>query len=270
MEQAALNAFWRGLAFKSRDMTETLAGRSCLVLAPHPDDETLGCGGVVMHKLAAWSRVEVIVATDGAASHLDDPTQQTSRQALIEMRESETVRACETLGLEAAHVSFLRFPDGALADHAADLTERLAAEIDSRRPDEIYVCALQDGHRDHVALAQAVRDLAAAGRLHGAIHWEYPVWSFDFRSWRPQGRTNKAGFVLGVLDMLRTLRHTHVSSVSLKDIRGRKREALDCHKSQLGLLEDEPDWPGLPDRFLSFFFRDRELFFHIPPGGLFR
>ncbi len=270
MEQFALNAFWRGLALKSRDMTETLAGRSCLVLAPHPDDETLGCGGVVMHKLAAWSQVEVMIATDGAASHLDDPTRQTSRQALIEMRERETVQACRTLGLEPGNVSFLRFPDGALAQHADTLRERLADEIASRRPDEIYVCALQDGHRDHVALAQAVRDLAGAGRLNGAIHWEYPVWSFDFRSWRPPGRTNKAGYVLGLAGMADTLRRAHVSSVSLRGLRDRKREALACHRSQLGLLEDEPDWPGLPERFLSFFFRDRELFFHIPPDGIFR
>ncbi|MCL6285285.1 PIG-L family deacetylase [Ruegeria sp. 2012CJ41-6] len=251
-------------------MTKIVAGRSCLVLAPHPDDETLGCGGVVMHKLAAWSHVEVIVATDGAASHLDDPTCTTSRDALVEMRERETRLACGELGLEPDHVSFLRFPDGALAQHARDLRDRLAEEIAARRPDEIYVCALVDGHRDHVALAQAVRHLAGEGRLGGAIHWEYPVWSFDFRSWRPPGRTNKAGYVLGVVQMLRTLRAAHVSSVSIKGLQARKRRALDQHRSQVGLLEEEPDWPGLPEAFLSFFFRDREVFFHIPPVQEFR
>jgi len=270
MERAALNLYWKGLAFKAKDMTETTAGRSCLVLAPHPDDETLGCGGLVMHKLAAWSRVEVIVATDGAASHLDDPTHRTSRTALVEMRERETLMACGELGLKSDQVAFLRFPDGELATHAQELRERLAAEIARIHPDEIYVCALWDGHRDHVALAQAVRDLAAEGRLGGAIHWEYPVWSFDFRSWRPVGRTNKAGYALGVAGMVRALRATPVFSVSLTGLEDRKRRALDCHRSQLGLLEDEPDWPGLPERFLSFFFRDRELFFHVPPDGIFR
>jgi len=265
MEQFALNAFWWGLALKARDVTAAVAGRSCLVLAPHPDDETLGCGGVVMRKLATRSRVDVIVATDGAASHLDDPTSKTSRQALVEMRERETLQACSELGLDREHVSFLRFPDGMLAQHGDALRERLAEEIARHRPAEIYVCALQDGHRDHVALAQAVRDLAIAERLNGAIHWEYPVWAFDFRSWRPPGRTNKMGYLLGVAGMLRTLSATRVSSVSIKGLEDRKRRALDCHRSQVGLLEDEPGWTGLPKPFLSFFFRNRELFFHIPP-----
>ena len=129
MEYLALRAFWQGLSWKARDATSTLAGRSCLVLAPHPDDETLGCGGVIMHKLAAWSRTEVIVVTDGAASHLDDPARKTSRKTLVELRESETIRACEELGLASEHVSFLRFPDGALAEHADALRDRLATEI---------------------------------------------------------------------------------------------------------------------------------------------
>ncbi|MEY8800941.1 PIG-L deacetylase family protein [Leisingera sp. XS_AS12] len=250
-------------------MTAVASARSCLVLAPHPDDETLGCGGVIMQKLAAGSQVNVVVATDGGASHLDDPASKTSRQDLVAIRERETYLACAKLGLAAEYVSFLRFPDGDLKQHAEALREQVAAMVALRRPSEIYVCALGDGHRDHVALAQAVQDLAAARRLGDAVHWEYPVWSFDFRSWRPPGRTNKAGYVLGVLEMLRMLRRARVSSVSLRGLQERKRKALDCHRSQLGLLEDEPDWPGLPTQFLSFFFRDRELFFHIPPGRFF-
>lgn len=270
MEQAALSLFWRGLAWKAKDRTAAASGRSCLVLAPHPDDETLGCGGMIMQKLAAGARVGVVVATDGGASHLDDPARKTSRHALVEMREQETLLACAALGLGAEHVSFLGFPDGALMQHAEALRERLAAVIACHRPSEVYVCALGDGHRDHVALAQAVQELAAAGRMGDAEHWEYPVWSFDFRSWRPPGRTNKAGYVLGVMGMLHTLHKARVSSVSLRGLQDRKRRALDCHRSQLGLLENEPDWPGLPEQFLSFFFRDRELFFHIPPGRILR
>ncbi len=267
MERLAVSAFWRVLALKARDVTAEVSKRSCLVLAPHPDDETLGCGGMIMHKLSAGAKVEVIIATDGGASHLSDATRQTSRQALIDMREAETCAACAVLGLPPEHVSFLRFPDGDLSQHAMALRLRLAAEVAVRQPDEVYVCAVQDGHRDHIALAQAVRELAAEGGLGPAEHWEYPVWSFDFRSWRPQGRTNKAGYVIGVLRMLRVLVLAPVFSVSLKGAQARKRRALNCHRSQLGLLPDEPDWPGLPERFLAHFFRDRELFFRVPPRG---
>lgn len=209
MEQAVLSVFWKMLDWKARDMTAAASERSCLVLAPHPDDETLGCGGVIMQKLAAGARVEVVVATDGGASHLDDPARKTSRQDLVAMREQETRLACAELGLAAEHVSFLGFPDGALMQHADDLREQLAAAV----------------------------------RLAGAAHWEYPVWSFDFRSWPPPGRTNKAGYVLGVLRMLRMVL---VSSVPLRGLQERK--ALGCHRSQLGLLEAEPDWPEGAER----------------------
>ena len=263
LEQRALTLLWYRTAAQAQDMTAATVGRSCLILAPHPDDETLGCGGLALLKRAAGTRVDVIIATDGGATHPDTPARSLGRADVVALRAAETRAACAALGIGPAHLDFLGYPDGVLASRAADLQDSLAAAITRIAPDEVYVCALADGHRDHVALAQAARSLAAEGRLGGADLWEYPVWYWDFRSWRPPGTSNKRGFLLGLAAMYRALRDTPVAAVSIRGLEARKRAALECHRSQLGLLAAEPDWEGLPERFLSVFFRDRELFFQV-------
>ena len=55
---------------KGRDLTEAFARRSTLVLAPHPDDETLACGATILHKRARGTRVHIVIATDGAAANV--------------------------------------------------------------------------------------------------------------------------------------------------------------------------------------------------------
>lgn len=264
LESFALKSLWRALSRKATDMSVSTAARSCVILAPHADDETLGCGGLIMTKRAAGARVNVIIATDGAATHPDVPRQILTAEALVELREEETRAACKELGVDFAHLKFLRLPDGALASRAADLEADLAAEIAKIAPEEVYVCALADGHRDHKALARATRVLGERGELGNAMLWEYPVWYWSFRSWRPAATGNSRGFVAAIAEMRRAARDTVVFSVSLEKLDVRKRTALDCHRSQLGTLEEEPAWDGLPADFLENFFKDRELFFQVP------
>src|ERR1700761_6094021 len=57
------------LLWGAEDMTEQTEKRSCVVLAPHPDDETLGCAVTIMRKLAMGSRVHLLIATDGRHAH---------------------------------------------------------------------------------------------------------------------------------------------------------------------------------------------------------
>ena len=70
LRQRAYAALCEGLAVigrqlllsRAEDMTPETATRSCLVLAPHPDDETLGCGATIMRKLAAGTSVQIVIA----------------------------------------------------------------------------------------------------------------------------------------------------------------------------------------------------------------
>src|SRR4051812_6496913 len=81
-----------------------------LVVAPHPDDEALGCGGVIALLRQAGISVHVIVASDGAASHPGSKTHPPP--VLGELRRAEAEAGCRLLGVPTDDVTFLGFPDG--------------------------------------------------------------------------------------------------------------------------------------------------------------
>lgn len=120
-----------------------LRGERLLVLAPHPDDEVIACGGLIALHLREGRTVRVVIATDGAAQGGD-----------AALREEESRRGVARLG--AAEVEFLRFPDRALGDEAAAaIREQLAAF----RPDLILVPSPVEIHPDHIALSRIFCEL---------------------------------------------------------------------------------------------------------------
>ena len=116
-----------------------LRGERLLVLAPHPDDEAIGCGGLVAQHLREHRKVHVVIATNGAEA--GDSTS----------REDESRRGVAILG-EGATIDFLGFPDRALGDDVAD---RLRDVLLSFRPNLILVPSPIEIHPDHVALSRA-------------------------------------------------------------------------------------------------------------------
>lgn len=125
-----------------------LRGERLLVLAPHPDDEVIGCGGLLALHLREQRAVRVLVATDGA-----EATATPDRAAYRTTRENESLRGMEILG--GAHVDFLRFPDRQLAEHSTVLSTRLADALKDFKPDLVVVPSLVEIHPDHIALATA-------------------------------------------------------------------------------------------------------------------
>jgi LmbE family N-acetylglucosaminyl deacetylase len=127
-----------------------LLGERLLVLAPHPDDEVIGCGGLVAQHMAQRRAVRVIVATDGAEA---EPS-AVDRDGYRRQREDESRRALAILG--DADVHFLRFADRALDNAVAEpLREHLLAF----RPDLICVPSPVEIHPDHLALSRAFCEL---------------------------------------------------------------------------------------------------------------
>jgi LmbE family N-acetylglucosaminyl deacetylase len=123
-----------------------LRGERLLVLAPHPDDEAIGCGGLVAQHLAERRAVRVVVATNGAQAG-DAAT-----------RETESKNGLAVLGVGAT-IEFLGFPDRGLADESDKLIERLGTELRAFRPDLILVPSPTEIHPDHFALSRAFCDL---------------------------------------------------------------------------------------------------------------
>jgi len=125
---------------------QDLRGERLLILAPHPDDEVIGCGGLLALHLRDGRPVHVVVATDGAQAG-DGP-----------QREAESRAALATLG--DVTIEFLRFPDRELAN-AHELDLRLAAILREQKPDLIAVPSPLEIHPDHIALSRAFCDLIA-------------------------------------------------------------------------------------------------------------
>jgi LmbE family N-acetylglucosaminyl deacetylase/glycosyltransferase involved in cell wall biosynthesis len=120
-----------------------LRGERLLVLAPHPDDEVIACGGLVALHLREGRAVRIVVVTDGAAQGGD-----------AALREEESRRGVARLG--EAELEFLRVPDRGLDDRAATaIREQLLAF----RPDLILVPSAVEIHPDHVALSRIFCEL---------------------------------------------------------------------------------------------------------------
>ncbi|MCG5054385.1 MAG: PIG-L family deacetylase [Myxococcales bacterium] len=205
------------------------AGRA-LVLAPHPDDETLGCGGTVARLRAQGHPVSVIAFTDGRGSHPNhaDPDE------LVRQRANELLNAAHCLGLRSEDVQAWNFPDGALRQHEALAVRRLRAAVDELRPETLFVPLPVGEHPDHIAAYWIARS-ALRGTGTGLDVFEYPVWFWRHAPWvsPPPGqrrallRTSLArGFGAQALSVLN-------AKVDVRSQLDAKRRALAAHASQV-------------------------------------
>jgi LmbE family N-acetylglucosaminyl deacetylase len=150
-------AVWR--SFTSRPVCAGVgSGPRVLVVAPHPDDETLGCGGsIVLHRRAGHA-VTVVIMTDGRGSTVTTPA----------ARRLESMAAAEVLG-----GTWRRFelPEGAWALDRG--TDHLVAILSDVRPDLVYGPSCVDYHPEHVKVAVAL------GRALTAVSPESRVRAFE-------------------------------------------------------------------------------------------
>lgn len=225
-------------------LPDVFEGREKLVvLAPHPDDESLGCG-VLLARAFAGKGAHVICLTDGSASH--PGSRQWTPERLARQRHAEMVAAIECLGGSACDLTWLSMPDSRLfqAD-ATEVAARLEQLIEGHGAHHVFVPAAEDHHEDHQATAR----FADALRSHRP-EWSfycYPVWC---RWDDPNFRQTAA-------------RHPLVS-VPPGDMRDRKRAAIHAHRSQLGkIVADDPSGFTLPRRFVEKFVTEDEIFWRM-------
>ncbi len=147
-------------------------GAALHVVAPHPDDEILGCGGILRQAARQGSAIHVWAVTDGEASHPGSPDWPPARLAQERTRESE--RALQCLAVPAVRHR-LAIPDGGIEPRQAQLAHRLAAAL---QPGDTLIAPWRlDGHPDHEAVARAGLH-ACADR--GARFLEVPIWGWHW------------------------------------------------------------------------------------------
>lgn len=252
-------AWRRWMLSRGVDDTAAATSRATLVVAPHPDDETIGCGAAIARKRAAGTPVDVVVVTDGRHSHAS-PLVSPSR--LAELREGESRAACDLLGVASGSVRFLGYEEGTLWRCLDQLTASLAALIETVRPDEILVTSEHDWHDDHRAVNAAVCRAAAATGFGGRLG-AFPVWFWADGPWttKPTAGLGETLRTLGPPPgTLRLPRPWLVASEGFVD---RKRAAFACYLSQTTNLTGEPTWAVFPDGWLDPFCGPHEPFFPV-------
>ena len=137
-----------------------------LVFAPHPDDESIGCGGLLVRLVEAGVPVHVVLVTDGGgAGGLP--------AGAAALRQEEFLAALHTLGVKSH--AMLGFEDGAL-DRGAALRLAVASQVQAFAPNWVLSPSPADAHRDHRCVAHAVQQAALAS---AAVQWmlQYETWS---------------------------------------------------------------------------------------------
>ena len=214
-----------------------------VVLAPHPDDETLGCGGILATAFQ-HAGAHVICMTDGSASHPGSAVWPPAR--LAELRRQELAEAIRRLGGCKSDLTWLGLRDGALATcDPHPIAERIAGICHLIGADRILSASPLDHHADHKATAAIA--LRVAALCSGMRLFFYPVWS----------RWDDPGFEAahGAWTQLRPDITTH---------RKKKAHALAAHRSQLGLVvSDAPDGFCLDPKMVRQFSEEDELYFEV-------
>jgi LmbE family N-acetylglucosaminyl deacetylase len=121
-----------------------------LVVAPHPDDESIGCGGAVCLHAERGERVHVAFLTSGERG-IDGLAAEDARA----VREAEAAEALAVLGV--GRRDFLRLPDLGVAEHLESGALRLAEVLGACPPDLIYLPHPDEAHPDHAAALPLVR-----------------------------------------------------------------------------------------------------------------
>jgi N-acetylglucosamine malate deacetylase 1 len=141
-----------------------------LVIAPHPDDETIGCGGALCRHAARGDRVVVAFLTSGELGLKDLPPRKAWK-----IRESEAKAAARHLGI--ARLEFLRLPDWAVAERIKEGARLLLPIIKAEAPQMIYLPHPRDWHPDHQAALSLLRAALRGVRLPTLELRAYEVWT---------------------------------------------------------------------------------------------
>lgn len=161
-----------------RSADEVFLGcQRAVVVAPHPDDETLGCGGAIALLQQRSIPVHVLVMSDGTQSHPHSQSYPADR--LRAQREQETRAALKTLGIAAPKVTFFRWRDTAvpgLGDQnfatAVDLCRQF---LQCCQPSLLFVPWQLDQHCDHRATWEIVQQ-AISSWSQSPRQWVYSIW----------------------------------------------------------------------------------------------
>lgn len=221
-----------------------LSPKPALIVAPHQDDESFGCGGLIALKRQQGIPVQVVFITDGAASHTWHPQFKSGEIAPI--RRQEALDALNILGVDPEHIHFLDQPDGRLKYDETARQNAIAALtqlISTYQPGEVYVTHRKDRSADHEATYEITQQAIAASGLEIEL-FQYYIWLL-WKTW-----------------LFREVKWPDLAGarrLSIAPVKAQKRQAVETYRSQY--LSLYGGGTLLPPGFLYRFFLPYEVFF---------
>jgi LmbE family N-acetylglucosaminyl deacetylase len=198
-----------------------------LVVAPHPDDESLGCGGLIAMLALAGTTFCFVFVTDGGASHLGSPSWP--RERLAARRRDEAIEALRRLNVEDAHIIFLALPDAAMPARDSVAWDKSVAQvaeiITELNPTLALLPWRRDPHCDHRASWRLAKDGLKLANAHPKT-LEYPIWLDEFGKESDRPRDDEARPVV----------------FDVAAVRDAKLAAIAAHITQTtALIDDDPN-----------------------------
>ena len=200
MDQLLVSAlFWSKVLQGNSRITLPPPAPTTMIFAPHPDDEILCCSNKIKEKLDAKEKVKIVIITDGDAytkkNHL-------ASRAYAAVRQKESIKAANKLGLRKSDLMFLGFPDGLLSDlNVTSLKSPYSGRVDTsstaytpnlsytkpnlealidqvlnqNNPYEIYIPSEEDAHSDHKTVGKMVKAIVKQKKVSEINIYEYIV-----------------------------------------------------------------------------------------------
>lgn len=216
------------------------------VIAPHPDDESLGCGGTIALLCERGYSVHVLFVSDGTMSHPNSPGYPAER--LRQVRESEALAALQILGVPTKNAIFMRQKDTQVLTpespgfaESVDFIHNLLLTL---KPTSVLVPWRRDPHRDHRASWQLVH--AAMKKLTVKPRFlEYLIWLWELGKEQDMPRPNEV----------------EVWQVPIDSVMETRNRAIGAHRSQVSrMIDDDPTAFYLSPELLTHFDAPREFF----------
>jgi len=231
----------------------TVSSASALVIAPHPDDETFGCGGLIALKRSQGSAVHVVFLSRGEGAHRN--CCGTSEALIGDVRKQQAEQSCAMLGVLRENLHWLELPDGGIPDGDnvdVETVNKLGDLIRTSSPAEVYAPVPFDCWPDHECAFDLIRSVFVK---HGAdcTLYGYSVWMW---------------YTLRIRDLLR-LKKWRALRLDIRSVQKVKQSATQLYLGAIKPSCGIPYCGNLPSGFLRPFQRDYEIYFQSYDGDRF-
>jgi LmbE family N-acetylglucosaminyl deacetylase len=218
-----------------------------MVFAPHPDDETLGCGGTIAKKISQGFEVFIVLVTDGRHSYSKVLGIQSnpSPEELVQIRKEEFKRAASILEVPEKNLLSLDFEDGTLEEHEKEAEARIVGILKEYSPSEVYFSFRRDCHPDHRSLSRiVVRGIRESGLACGS--YQYSI-------------IHKYARFGPIMERVVSLFKRNTVRTDISEFLDLKEKAIKTYRSELAIISGKQN--GALQRNIKCFLKKEEVFY---------